>query len=98
MHALFISLNSEDGQVLEFGTDIADGLDAAHAKVDYPSRHQTCQHVCHTALSCQDPGFWPGEAQLRQQRDRHCVNLNYAGSTASQPHQPRQRIGNRRLI
>jgi len=32
MHALFISLNSEDGQVLELGTDIADGLDAAHAK------------------------------------------------------------------
>jgi eukaryotic-like serine/threonine-protein kinase len=43
-------------QVLEFGIEIADALEAAHQR-NRPSRHQACQHFCDRARSRQDSGF-----------------------------------------
>ena len=48
-------------QTLDFAIQLADGLEAAHAKEHRSSRYQTRQHIRHLAWSRQNPRFRPGQ-------------------------------------
>ena len=53
--------------VLALGIEIADALDAAHARRNRSSRHQACQPLCHQARTRQDSGLWSREGQSGRQ-------------------------------
>ena len=47
-------------QVIEFGIQIADALDAAHLQRHRASGHQTSEHFCHRTGPGENSGFRPG--------------------------------------
>ena len=49
------------GQLLDLGMEIAEGLEAAHARGHRASRYQAGQRLCDEARASQDPGFWTCE-------------------------------------
>ena len=49
--------------ILSLAIEIADALDAAHARRYRPPRHQACKHFCYQARSREGSGFRIGEGE-----------------------------------
>ena len=58
-------------KVLDLGAQIADALDAAHARRHHPSRHQVGQHLRDRPRASEGAGFWPGEVFRSAWRSHH---------------------------
>ena len=54
--------------LLDLGTEIADALDAAHARRHHPSRHQAGEHLRHAARARQDSRLRSGEGDRSRPR------------------------------